>query len=597
MDPNLRIDDTHSQAVVDREEALIEKELQKLRRSIKDRWTPKPTTLNLTNFISWRTNILKDAAFIKAHGISARDILTKGQQQPPDFYGRLKREIWRAMDDALHARILQSLSVDVHNILPSELAENAATLWASVVTNFGMTRAQERYNLLRDMCALKLEGSDYMAYQTQWLHYMATLRNLSVTVEDVMHDMFLLGLGNWQSQFVKTKLDEFFASGGNGEPIVNLNLKQLMTALQYRANTQDPRKKGQPPTPNGSTPTSIERPRTPEKSDSDRPPKLKPRCDYCLSSRAIHETARCWCKHPDQAPTTWLSDYADFVRRTRERNGDPIPDIPGLTADMQAQAKASISAGSLQSANWYLDTCASYHVVSDRKLFTSYAPLGRHGEGVRSIWGDMRHPIGIGTVDMKLDGMTITLKDVRYIPGADSHLVSEAGSHDQGFTIGKSPVSPFHYTLEDSSNQRFFAVRDSNHIYKLTGNEPAEVSTQTFATVGASSTTTTTSSSSSSSSISSTSAPSAISAPSATSATSALSISPDIYLTSDEPITSGGEQQLIDALYLYNQPGSRVMITRDKTQPPCRIGLQANDQPDSYWREGHGSQRLPEAAG
>ena len=79
---------------------------------------------------------------------------------------------------------------------------------------------------------------------------------------------------------------------------------------------------------------------------------------------------------------------------------------------------------------------------------------------------------------MKLNGLTVTLKDVRYIPGADSNLVSEALLHDQGFIIHKNSTPPFHYVLEDPSNQRSFAVRNSSDVYTFTADEPFEFSTQ-----------------------------------------------------------------------------------------------------------------------
>ncbi|KAF7174611.1 hypothetical protein CNMCM6106_009513 [Aspergillus hiratsukae] len=86
-------------------------------------------------------------------------------------------------------------------------------LWDSITARFGTTKAQERYNLLRDMCALKLDGSDYMGHQAKWLKLMADLDRLDVTIDDVKHDLFIQSLGSWQSGFVKSKLDEFFATG------------------------------------------------------------------------------------------------------------------------------------------------------------------------------------------------------------------------------------------------------------------------------------------------------------------------------------------------------------------------------------------------
>jgi hypothetical protein len=100
-----------------------------------------------------------------------------------------------------YARIWKSLSVDIRNIMPPSNTKISATLWESIIARFGLTKAQERYNLLRDACALKLEGSDYFTYQSKWLKIRADLRNLEVSIDDVVHDLFIQNLGLWQAGF------------------------------------------------------------------------------------------------------------------------------------------------------------------------------------------------------------------------------------------------------------------------------------------------------------------------------------------------------------------------------------------------------------
>lgn len=127
---------------------------------------------------------------------------------------------------------------------------------------------------------------------------------------------------------------------------------------------------------------------------------------------------------------------------------------------------------------------------------------------------------------MKLDGLTVTLKDVRHIPGSDSNLVSEALLHDQGFTIHKNSRPLFHYSLEGPANQRFFAVRNSSDVYTLTADEPIEASPQAFVAMAA---------------------PTAV----------------DSQSTSNEPIPTAGEQQLVAYL-------SSNMENHAVTKPPSR---------------------------
>lgn len=166
-------------------------ELQQLRRCIKDQWEVKPTTLTFTNFSTWKTNMLTDALLVEAHGISAQRILLETQHQAPLDCTALQRSIWNSINDALYARLWKSLHPDIRPILTPPTAKSAAMLWDSITARFGTTKAQERYNLLRDMCALKLDGLDYMGHQAKWLKLMADLDRLDVTIDDVKHDLFI----------------------------------------------------------------------------------------------------------------------------------------------------------------------------------------------------------------------------------------------------------------------------------------------------------------------------------------------------------------------------------------------------------------------
>ncbi|KAJ5900194.1 uncharacterized protein N7473_004264 [Penicillium subrubescens] len=97
------------------------------------------------NSIAWKTNTLSDASLIDVQDVSSYNILIEGQQQISNSYSRLQREFWNVTNDVLHARILKSLSVEIRKVMPPQRTKNAAALWASVVTGFGITRAQERY--------------------------------------------------------------------------------------------------------------------------------------------------------------------------------------------------------------------------------------------------------------------------------------------------------------------------------------------------------------------------------------------------------------------------------------------------------------------
>ncbi|ODH46998.1 hypothetical protein GX48_06935, partial [Paracoccidioides brasiliensis] len=53
--------------------------------------------------------------------------------------------------------------------------------------------------------------------------------------EGTYHDLFILGLRDWQQEFVRIKLDDFYAIKQG--PIQNLNLDELMDQLATHATT------------------------------------------------------------------------------------------------------------------------------------------------------------------------------------------------------------------------------------------------------------------------------------------------------------------------------------------------------------------------
>jgi hypothetical protein len=82
-------------------------------------------------------------------------------------------------------------------------------------------KAQERNN--RDLCALKLEGSNYMSDQAQRFAHMAVLDDVDITVDDIKHDLFHLASETGNHISSRQSLTSF-ASGGNGEPAAYLDL-------------------------------------------------------------------------------------------------------------------------------------------------------------------------------------------------------------------------------------------------------------------------------------------------------------------------------------------------------------------------------------
>ena len=116
----------------------------------------------------------------------------------------------------------------------------------------------------------------------------------------------------------------------------------------------------------------------------------------------------------------------------RHRNGDSTPALNELTPKFRAtKARAPDPIGNRENL---FDNGASYHIVADRHMFTSYTELPADADAVTGAFTDIQKPIGIGSIRMNLGKRQfIELEDVRHIPTASSNLISESHLLDQGY--------------------------------------------------------------------------------------------------------------------------------------------------------------------
>ncbi|OAT02883.1 uncharacterized protein BDCG_17818 [Blastomyces dermatitidis ER-3] len=81
---------------------------------------------------------------------------------------------------------------------------------------------------------LHLKNSDFHTYLANFQDLKAKLISLGKNwAECTYHDLFILGLRDWQQEFIRMKLDEFYTT--KQSPIQNLNLDDLMNQLATRA--------------------------------------------------------------------------------------------------------------------------------------------------------------------------------------------------------------------------------------------------------------------------------------------------------------------------------------------------------------------------
>jgi len=194
-------------------EKAVKTAISQFREDAKLRLTDRcRVTLTATNYDSWRMAIMSDADLI-----DAIDIFTRDERNPPEEFTLLEKEIWKKKNDILRARIIQSFSHTVREQLGIIEESTAAGLFEQVSIEYGKSFAEERLLNMKELINLKVENNDYLTYMRKFRVIRTKYISLGFPLdENFLHDCFILGLGNWQSQFVKTKLDEFF-SGGRGE--------------------------------------------------------------------------------------------------------------------------------------------------------------------------------------------------------------------------------------------------------------------------------------------------------------------------------------------------------------------------------------------
>src|SRR5580692_3995244 len=101
-----------------------------------------------------------------------------------------------------------------------------------------------------------------------WYKYAALSCPLD---ENILHDFFILGLGNWQSYFVKNKIDNFYST--KRDAIQNLNIDDLMDQLAVPKGPRDSKETSKPLANRASTKDKDNR-----KMDSDPKTKSMPKC-------------------------------------------------------------------------------------------------------------------------------------------------------------------------------------------------------------------------------------------------------------------------------------------------------------------------------
>ena len=374
------------------------------------------------NYITWRDSVLMDAYIIEAEGILV-------QRKPPNGSNEIDIACWDAKNDVMRTRILQSIASHVLETICQQDSALAAELWARIASTYAPSTAEERLVTVKALLDINPQGN-YPAMIRDFQRITEKLRRMDLSFEDLIHDIFICSLGQWQQDFAHTKLDEFYSCGRG--PIKNLDIAtfagQLVARSSHSSNKYIP---PHPPrfkleTRYRISPTGLkDSPRTKQDCQGQKPMRTKELCQAC--GKGYHRSNDCRELHPE---------------KVSKRHGNPISTVSDdknqpkghklvLRNHPQANSIESVPAKEPKHDKeppWLLSTAANFHISCRHHVFSN---LRDHEASIKDAGGHIHQIIGIGTA--LVHGMEIP--DVRYAPAMKTNLLSFGLLDEQNFDI------------------------------------------------------------------------------------------------------------------------------------------------------------------
>jgi hypothetical protein len=258
----------------------------RIRKLIKLRLPKEPRKLSgRDNFMQWRDAMLADARSIKA-----KEILE--QSEPPDTSGRAIAR-WDALNDVLLSRIETSLSEAIRKEYNEREYTLASAIWQDLTVEFGMSPAEERLVTFNAFISVTSQGNMSSAMEDLKRLYNQ-LKSMNYTLDDLYRDKFICLLGTWQSSFVQTKLDEYFADSRKGT--ATLDVEEMVVQLRARSNPST-----KPYTKQSFKGFKLGSGFSPYIPTTQAPAAHdKATCKYCKWPQ--NKPENCWTLHPDKRP-------------------------------------------------------------------------------------------------------------------------------------------------------------------------------------------------------------------------------------------------------------------------------------------------------
>ena len=114
----------------------------------------------------------------------------------------------------MRACMLQAMTTQATNKLGNVSHLSTHGIWAQIATLFDRSTGEECMRLTTELKELYLKDSDYLAYQSYFNRIFDRLHTIGEdSFENLKHDLFFIGLRDWNKAFIKGKLDDVYSTG------------------------------------------------------------------------------------------------------------------------------------------------------------------------------------------------------------------------------------------------------------------------------------------------------------------------------------------------------------------------------------------------
>ena len=439
---------------------LIYREKQDIWKLAKSKFGTQASILlnGRSNYTAWRDSMLMDAYMIEA-----KDILD--ETKPPNGSNEIDIARWETKNEILHTRILQSTARHVQQTISWKGSTLASELWARITSTYGLSMAEERLMTVKALLDINPQGN-YPVMVQDFQRIAAKIKEIKLSLDDVIHDIFICSLGQWQQNFVRTKLDEFYSCGRG--PIKNLDIDtfadQLVAqSLSYNNKyiSQEPQEFKLEPRYQIILTETKDFSRTKRDGQDQKPARTKTLCQAC--GKGYHKPDDCWTLHPEKAPKC----HANHASGTSNNNKNQQPTGQELVLwnHLQANLIAIVPAKEPENdeePQWLLDTAAAFHISNKHHIFIN---LRTYTAYINDAGGRTHQIIGIGTALV----YGVEIPDIRYAPTTTADLLSFSQLDDQDFDVSiQGTVNKKHFRIISPTGASLDAFKEQNtRLYQI----------------------------------------------------------------------------------------------------------------------------------